>query len=75
MQLETSCVGPQAGDKSVNVSIEPSDLLQTVKHRQYIQSIRWIPPTLGWMLGDRRQEGMRQTVSEEDSVRIDGGGD
>lgn len=46
----------QARDKSVNVSIDSSDLLPPVTHHQYFQSIRLIPQAV-------RPDGVRLTES------------
>lgn len=46
----------QARDKSVNVSIDSSDLLPPVTHHQYFQSIRLIPQAV-------RPDGERLTES------------
>ena len=48
----------QAADKSVNVSIDSSDLLPPVTHRRYFQSIRLIP--LAFRPDDRIAAGMDQ---------------
>lgn len=80
-KLETGSVSLQAEDKSVNVSIDSSDLLPPVTHHQYFQSIRLIPSAsagrretdrIWWARRGERDGGTREEIYKERREREGG---